>query len=478
MIVAGDQQLLKQINRMALVRHLCGAPGLSRAALAEAVGLTKSTVSLLVRELMDEGWLCESELVATGALGRRATPLRLDTGRLALLGADVGVVAARLVATDLLGNVLAERALPYPDVADPHACVGLIADELAAMAGMAGMAGKVGAAGTASTGGGLDGRVIIGLGIGVPGVVDDATGVLRHAPHLGWRDVDVAGQLRARFATLAGGALAGLPMFIQNEANVAALAELEFAGDGGADPLIYLSIGHGVGAGIVVNGRLLTGLSGFAGEVGHTILQQGGPRCSCGRRGCADALIGLRAVMDQVYGKHEDENEGTGQDDGGADGGGNGSSNGNGNGNGKDNGADDGALLAPLARLERLFARTDAGDAAVCEAVEAAGRHLGVLLNNLWVAFDPMCIVVGGAALRLGERFLAPGRAVLRDYAEATRLPAPTIRTPHFGANAIAIGGAAMARHYLMRPFADQGAVRQGRGSAAALPAALAAAFW
>jgi predicted NBD/HSP70 family sugar kinase len=415
MIVAGDQQLLKQINRMALVRHLCGAPGLSRAALAEAVGLTKSTVSLLVRELMDEGWLCESELVATGALGRRATPLRLDTARLALLGADIGVVTARLVATDLLGNVLAERVLPYPDAADPHACIALVADALAEMAAGAGMQSAAGA---------LDGRVLLGLGIGVPGVVDDATGVLRHAPHLGWRDVDVVGRLRACFASLPGSALAGLPLFIQNEANVAALAELEFAGDGGADPLIYLSIGHGVGAGIVVNGRLLTGLSGFAGEVGHTILQQGGPQCSCGRRGCADALIGLRAVMDQVFGK----------------------------GNGSDE-----VLAAPLARLERLFARTDAGDAAACEAVEAAGRHLGVLLNNLWVAFDPMCIVLGGAALRLGERFIAPGRAVLRDCADAALLPAPTIRTPHFGANAIAIGGAAMARHYLMRPFADQG---------------------
>ena len=460
MIVAGDQQLLKQINRMALVRHLCCSPGLSRAALAEAVGLTKSTVSLLVRELMDEGWLCESELVATGALGRRATPLRLDTGRLALLGADIGVVAARLVATDLLGNVLAERALPYPDAADPHACVALVADALAEMAagaarggmaglvevaevaevselaGMAGMAQPTGSAGLAemagvtrragsrSAVGALGGRVLLGLGIGVPGVVDDATGVLRHAPHLGWRDVDVVGRVRARFASLPGGALTGLPLFIQNEANVAALAELEFAGGGGADPLIYLSIGHGVGAGIVVNGRLLTGLSGFAGEVGHTILQQGGPQCSCGRRGCADALIGLRAVMDQVFGKGN---------------------------------AGDDVLAAPLARLERLFARTDAGDAAACEAVEAAGRHLGVLLNNLWVAFDPMCIVIGGAALRLGERFIAPGRAVLRDCADAALLPAPTIRTPHFGANAIAIGGAAMARHYLMRPFADQG---------------------
>ncbi|MEV4779557.1 ROK family transcriptional regulator [Burkholderia sp. LMU1-1-1.1] len=407
MIVAGDQQLLKQINRMALVRHLCGAPGLSRAALAEAVGLTKSTVSLLVRELLDEGWLSESELVATGALGRRATPLRLDTGRLALLGADLGIGGARVVATDLLGTVLAERALPYADLADPGACVGLIADALVALA---------------APDGPLAGRAMLGLGIGVPGVVDDATGVLRYAPHLGWRDVDVLGRLRARFAATA---LAGLPLFIQNEANVAALAELEFAGQVGADPLIYLSIGYGVGAGIVVNGRLLTGLYGFAGEVGHTILQQGGPPCSCGRRGCADALIGMRAVTDQVYGKP-----------------------------GKAGGSGD----SGPERLERLFAQAEAGEADARRAVEAAGRHMGVLLNNLWVAFDPMCIVVGGAALRLGERFLAPGREVLRDYAEATQLPAPTIRTPHFGANAIAIGGAAMARHHLMRPFGGQGA--------------------
>jgi len=407
MIVAGDQQLLKQINRMALVRQLCGAPGLSRAALAEAVGLTKSTVSLLVRELLDEGWVSESELVATGALGRRATPLRLDSGRLALLGADLGIGGARVVATDLLGAVLAERTLPYPDPADPAACVGLIAEALADLAG---------------SGGPLAGRAILGLGIGVPGVVDDATGVLRYAPHLGWRDVDVLGRLRARFTA---GALGGMPLFIQNEANVAALAELEFAGQVGADPLIYLSIGYGVGAGIVVNGRLLTGLYGFAGEVGHTILQQGGPQCSCGRRGCADALIGMRALMDQVYGQPGPAGE---LDDRGPE------------------------------RLERLFGQAGAGEPAACRAVEAAGRHLGVLLNNLWVAFDPMCIVVGGAALRLGERFLAPGRAVLRDYADATQLPAPTIRTPHFGANAIAIGGAAMARHHLMRPFGGQGA--------------------
>jgi predicted NBD/HSP70 family sugar kinase len=399
MIVAGDQQLLKQINRMALVRQLCSTPGMSRAGLSESVGLTKSTVSLLVRELMDEGWLSESALRTTGALGRRATPLHLDDSRLALLGADLGIGALRIVATNLLGEVLAERALPYSNARDAAACIAQAAQALAALAASEQLAG----------------RSVLGIGVGLPGAVDDAIGMLHVAPHLGWRNVDVSGLLRAG---LADSPLAALPLLIQNEANVAALAELEFSGQRGADPLIYVSIGYGVGAGIIVNGRLLTGLYGFAGEVGHTILQQGGPPCSCGRRGCADALIGLQALLDAVFGRPQP---------------------------------------ATPEQLERLFSAADAGDARALEAVEAAGRNLGVLLNNLWVAFDPMCIVLGGAAMRLGEHFIAPGRQVLRDCASATALPAPTLRTPHFGANTIAIGGAAMARHYLMRPFAEHG---------------------
>ncbi|MYM69074.1 ROK family protein [Pseudoduganella sp. FT55W] len=417
MIVAGDQQLLKQINRMALVRQLCSAPGLSRAALAETVGLTKSTVSLLVRELLDEGWLTEADILATGALGRRATPLQLDGQRLALLGADMGIGMARIVATNLLGEVLAEQELPYLDAADTAGCIGLMAQGLAELATCAALAG----------------RTVLGIGVGLHGVVDDATGVLHYAPHLGWRNVDVASQLRAQFA---GTPLAELPLFIQNEANVAALAELEFSGQIDADPLIYLSIGYGVGAGIIVNGRLLTGLYGFAGEVGHTILQQGGPPCSCGRRGCADALIGLQALLDEVYGKQQP---------------------------------------ASPEQLEQLFTEAEAGDDGAARAVAAAGRNLGVLLNNLWVAFDPMCIVVGGAALRLGERFIGPGRGVLHDCASATGLAAPTIRTPHFGNNAIAIGGAAMARHYLMRPFTEPSPARRNANKLGALPPAVAA---
>lgn len=395
MPVTGDQQLLKQLNRMALVRQVSRQPGLSRAALADVLGLTKSTVSLLVRELMDEGWLSERELMITGEVGRRATPLHLDAGRLVLLGADVGVDEARVVATDLLGSVLDSRIVPYDDAQDPASCIRLVAQALVRVARRLARPNARGGA-----------RRVLGTGLGLHGAVDETAGMLRHAPHLGWRNVDVGSQLHELFA---GSPLEGVPLYMQNEANVAALAEFEFTPQSATDPLIYLSIGYGVGAGVIVSDRLLTGLHGFAGEVGHAILQVDGPRCSCGRRGCADALIGLGALLG-------DERPG-------------------------------------YTALERLFNRVAGGETATCAAVHAAGRQLGVLLNNLWASFDPMAIVIGGPALQLGDAFIAPARAVLAAYADEAMLAAPAIRTSHFGPDAVAVGAAALARHRVTRPL-------------------------
>lgn len=404
MPVTGDQQLLKQLNRMALVRQVSTQPGLSRAALAEVLQLTKSTVSMLVRELVDEGWLAESALLVTGEVGRRATPLHLDPDRLALLGAELGVDEARVVATNLLGEVLDTRIVSYEDAQDPASCIRLVALALVRLARRLGRPG----------GGGNGVRRVLGVGLGLHGAVDEEQGVLRHAPHLGWRDVDVAAQVALHFA---GSPLAQLPLSMQNEANVAALGEFEFTDQSSTDPLIYLSIGYGVGAGVLVNDRLLTGLRGFAGEVGHAILQAGGPLCSCGRRGCADALVGLGALL--------------------------------------------GAERPSHAALERLFARVAGAQPDTCAAVDAAGHQLGILLNNLWAGFDPMAIVIGGPALGLGDAFIAPARKVLADYADAAMLAPPAIRTSHFGAQAVAVGAAALVRYRITRPLDRQSMERR-----------------
>jgi predicted NBD/HSP70 family sugar kinase len=403
MPVTGDSQLLKQLNRMALVRQVSAQPGLSRASLADVLGLTKSTVSMLVRDLMDEGWLSESELIATGEVGRRATPLHLDPDRLALLGADIGVDEARVVATNLLGEVLDTCIVTYDDTDAPASCIHLVADALVRMARRLKRAN--GAAGA---------RQLLGVGVGLHGGVDETQGVLRYAPHLGWRNVDVDSQLRSHFA---GTPLARLPLHMQNEANVAALAEFEFTGQPGMDPLVYLSMGYGVGAGVIVGDNLLTGLNGFAGEVGHAILQANGPLCSCGRRGCADALIGLGSLLGTEKPSH--------------------------------------------GALKRLFEKVAQGHPQTCAAVTAAGGQLGILLNNLWAAFDPMAIVIGGPAVRLGDTLIEPARRVLGEYADAAMLTAPEIRTSRFGADVVAVGGAALARHRLTRPLDLQSMARR-----------------
>lgn len=398
MRITGDQQLLRQMNRMALVRRLAHEPQLSRADLAVGLGLTKSTVGLLVKELVEEGWLNENEVVTTGSLGRRPTPLHIDGRRLALIGADVGVDAARIVVTSLLGEVIDRADVAYDNAADAPGCLKLVAKQIVRLAKRAQ----------------TQGRRTLGVGIGLHGGVDDTTGVLHVAPNMGWRNVPAAALLRVQ---LDGTPLDGLPLFVQNEADVAALAEFEFVSRPDADPLVYLSLGHGVGAGVIVRDQLLTGYRGFAGEVGHTILQAAGPQCSCGRRGCAEALIGLRALV---------------------------------------GGAPGGAPSKSKKALDKLFAAVDAGDANAVKAVQAAGKHLGMLLNNLWVSYDPMRIVLGGPALRLGDALLDPARKVLAVYADAAQLPAPAIEASHYGTEAVAAGAAALVRYMLTRPITQQ----------------------
>jgi predicted NBD/HSP70 family sugar kinase len=275
--VARNQVLLKAANRMSIVRRLCAGPGMSRSDLATALGLTRSTVTRLVRELLAEGWLMEREMVITGDPGRRPTPLFIDPHRLLLLGAEVGVGTLRVVATSLLGEVHERLTVGFAADSDASDCMEQLAGALL------GVFERIHA----------PDRRAIGICIGLPGGVDEARGVLRSAPHLGWHGVSVARILRQK---LEGSALGGVPLFARNEADVAAMGEVEFNAPEAAEPLLYLSLNQGLGAGVIVRGNLLTGSRAFAGEVGHVVLQMDGPPCSCGRRGCAQTLISARAL--------------------------------------------------------------------------------------------------------------------------------------------------------------------------------------
>lgn len=276
MKTTGDQQLVKRINRSVLLRLLRRQSGLSRAQLSQESGLTKSTVSLLVRELIDEGWVTETGLAAAQGLGRPSTPLRLDGGRRAMIGVEIAVESLRVVGVSLTGEVLWSTEEPLADRAPAAVCrqvAGLVVRAHAELSARP--------------------LLVSGVGIGLPGAFDEASGTVRFAPNLGWRDVAFLPMITRALAEAGGPVVA---VHVQNEADTAALSEYEFTDGDGTDSLIFVTCGAGVGAGIVLNDRLFTGLQGMAGEIGHSILQIDGPACSCGRKGCAETFFGARAL--------------------------------------------------------------------------------------------------------------------------------------------------------------------------------------
>ena len=273
----GDQQLLKKINRSVLLRALREKAGLSRADLARKSGLTKSTVSALVRELIDEHWIQEANTpMSLDGRGRPSTPLQLNAKLRVFIGVEIAVECLRIVGVSLSGKVLSKFETQINQL-KPEAicllttqCIFNLSRQLVA-----------------------EGLILSGIGICLPGAIDDDSGLVRFAPNLGWREVPFLSMISDQ---LVQNGTSNVPIYLQNDADAAALGECEFSEGDGEDPLIFISCDVGVGAGIVLNDRLFTGAGGVAGEIGHTILQVGGPVCSCGRRGCAETFIGANAI--------------------------------------------------------------------------------------------------------------------------------------------------------------------------------------
>ncbi|MEO6018210.1 MAG: ROK family protein [Polaromonas sp.] len=284
MKTTGDQQLVKRINRSVLLRLLRSQPGLSRAQLALASGLTKSTVSLLTRELLDEGWLTETDITAAPGLGRPSTPLHIDGLTRGLIGVEVAVEALRVVGVSLLGKVLCALEERLDSTKPDEVCkqvARLVARTHVTLV--------------------KRGMQLCGVGVGLPGAFEEATGMLLFAPNLGWRNVDFVPQITL---ALAAAGVPAVPVHVQNEADTAALSEYEFSENDATDSLIFVTCDVGVGAGIVLNDRLFTGMQGMAGEIGHSILQIDGPLCSCGRKGCAETFFGARVLAKLAVPSH------------------------------------------------------------------------------------------------------------------------------------------------------------------------------
>lgn len=208
---------------------------------------------------------------------------------------------------------------------------------------------------------------LLSIGVGVPGQVDTAGGVSRMAVNLHWVDYPVAARLQDRF---------GAPVYLENDVRVAALGVHRFDNPAQVQDMVYVSIGTGVAAGVILDGRPLFGRNGLAGELGHFIVEPDGPLCNCGVRGCLETLVSATAVirLGQAAGL----------------------------------GGQTGTSAPARLTAKMVYDAAAAGDVAAQQIVENVGARLGVALRNVLMAYDVDEIVLGGGVTHAGERYLAP----------------------------------------------------------------------
>lgn len=272
---AAAQTSLRRAHLALVLRALRDQGPRSRARLADDLGLTRAAASGLVAELEELG-LVHRGARERGGVGRPGTAVEVTGGRVCGIGAEVNVDHVATMALDLTGEVITEerRGLDTRNLTPDE-----VLDELVTM--------------LRST---LDhvetrGVAVVGITVGVAGLVEARSGTLTLAPNLGWRDVPLAALVQERLDDHRH-----LPVRLDNEANLAAIAEIDPADPDRADMLVVFGE-VGVGGGVVADGRLLRGRHGWAGEFGHMIVDPQGRPCGCGRVGCWETVIGLRALV-------------------------------------------------------------------------------------------------------------------------------------------------------------------------------------
>lgn len=252
-------------NRSLVLQTLFHQGAMSRADLSRETGLTRVTISDLVAELIDDGYVAERGLREVTGPGKPAILVDLDREGHRIVGLDLSGTDRFLGAVLTLdGEIVARLDVDVP--ADPADILAVVID----------LARRLVADAHAP---------VLGIGVGSPGIVDDR-GVVLTAPNLGWHDVDLEGVLRAEL---------GLPVLVANDANAAVLAEYTFGG--AADDVLLVRVGRGVGSGLLAGGQPMRGSRFAAGEIGHvTVGTDGGPRCVCGKIGCLESWLSVPAL--------------------------------------------------------------------------------------------------------------------------------------------------------------------------------------
>jgi glucokinase-like ROK family protein len=339
-----NQQVVKKNNKSLVLQMIMEREPLSRADIAQVTGLNKATVSSLVNELLEEELIYESGPGESSG-GRRPVILHFNKIAGFSIGIDLGVNYILGVLTDLKGEILIEKSQhikdsSYPVVMDlVYRMIRTLISEMPQS--------RYG---------------IVGIGIGVPGIVDTEGAVLL-APNLGWKNISLKEGIEEEF---------NLPVIIENEANAGAYGEKQFGAGQNFENIIYISAGIGIGVGIILNGELYKGKNGYSGEMGHMIIEVNGKPCSCGSRGCWEVYASEHALLNVA--------------------------------NQKD------------VSLECLIQLAEENDQNALNLFEQIGSYLGYGINNIINTFNPAQVIIGNRLAKAKKWLEQPIRKTIENH--------------------------------------------------------------
>lgn len=372
----GSQTSLREANRARIVASLKHHGHLTQVELAGSTGLSPATVSNIVKELAASGVLNTS---VTSRSGRRATEVTLARQLGLVAGLHFSSRHLRVAISDVGRTIVVENHVP---LALDHRLDREL-DRAALL--LSDMLDSVNAS--------FDDLLAVGLALPAP--IDQRTGMIATPGLLkGWENVPIAEALRNRL---------DVPVFADHEAYLGGLAEARSGAARGARVAAYIQVGHSISAGIVIDGILYRGVTGKAGQIGHVTIDENGPICRCGSRGCLDTLAGGPALLELF------------RDDPG------------------------------MQRIRDLLVRAETGDASARRVIADAGRNIGTAAASLSNLFDPDLLVIGGELAQAGETLLAPLRHALERSALSGRAGVPDVVQGDLGDRAELLGCLALA---------------------------------
>lgn len=380
-------QQTKEHNKRLVLKLIYDQGEISRADIARKTRLTRTTVSSIVTELIENKLVVEAGQ-APSAGGKPPTWLKIDEDALHCICADLGSQGFSGAIVNLRGEIKRRLHLPIEN-SDGEAALDLVyqlVDDLLKLAE----------------------RPLLGIGIGTPGLMDAQQGIVRNAVNLDWQDLPLGNLLAARY---------DLPVYIANDCQAAALGEYIFGGNGTGSSLIVIKLGRGIGAGIVLNGELFYGDGCGAGEIGHVSVLKDGELCTCGNRGCLETVASNRAIIKRAQRIYKDDPD---------------------------------SILhryatttAKLNTRSILKAYLD-GDQSVREILQDASDYLGNAVANLVSALNIHRIEIAGDDLYLEPEFIEIIRQQVRQGSLKALAQETHLEAARLGGDIVILGAAAL----------------------------------